>query len=145
MNCKKHRESTNKLLRIIPPQVTRPGYSLTFSSVLILTQPGEGNSYLTGRGRRTLPVRVLIPKNLITLKFNISFFIEALDEFSTRQVKSLITKIVLETSILSLNIAQFLIRYIIQIEKVITTSLNNLTKGLLSLLIKERRSSLLEK
>jgi len=37
------------------------------------------------------------------LKSNISFFIEALDEFSTRQVKSLITKIALETSILSLN------------------------------------------
>ena len=32
--------------------------------MLILTQPGEGNSHLTGRGRRTLPVRVLIPKKL---------------------------------------------------------------------------------
>ena len=56
--------------------------------MLILTQPGEGNSHLTGRGRRTLPVRVLIPKNFNTLKSNISFFIEALDELPTRQVKS---------------------------------------------------------
>jgi len=75
--------------------------SLAAPSMLILTQPGEENSHLTGKGRRTLPVRVLIPKNLITLKFNISFFIEVLDEFPTRQVKSLITKIALETSILS--------------------------------------------
>jgi len=97
--------------------------------MLILTQPGEGNSHLTGRGRRTLPLQVLIPKNLITLKSNISFFIEALDEFPTRQVKSLIIEI----------------RHIIQIEKVITTSSINLTKGLPSLLIKERRSSLLKK
>ena len=58
--------------------------------MLILTQLGEGNSHLTGRRRRTLPVRILIPKNLITLKSNISFFIETLNEFPTRQVKSLI-------------------------------------------------------
>ena len=69
--------------------------------MLILSQPGEGNSHLTGRGQRTLPVRVLMLKNLITLKSNISFFIEALDEFLTRQVKSLITEITLKTSILS--------------------------------------------
>ena len=73
---------------------------LAAPSMLILTQSGEGNSHLTGRGRRTLPLRVLIPKNLITLKSNISFFIEALDEFTTRQVKSLIIEIALETSIL---------------------------------------------
>jgi len=30
--------------------------------MLILIQPGEGNSHLTGGGRRTLPVRVLILK-----------------------------------------------------------------------------------
>ena len=65
--------------------------------MLILTQPGEENSHLTGRGRRTLPLSVLIPKNLIMLKSNISFFIEALDEFPTTQVKSLITEIALET------------------------------------------------
>ena len=72
--------------------------------MLILTQPSEGNSHLTGRGciTLTLPVRVLIPKNLIMLlKSNISFFIKALDKFPTRQVKSLITEIALETSILS--------------------------------------------
>ena len=40
-------------------------------------------------------------KKLITLKSYISFFIEALDEFPTRQVKYLITEIALETSILS--------------------------------------------
>jgi len=68
--------------------------------MLILTQSGEGNSHLTGRGRRTLPVRVLLQKNLSMLKSNISFFIEALNELPTRQVKSLITKIALETSIL---------------------------------------------
>jgi len=68
--------------------------------MFILTQPGERNSHITGRGRRTLLVRVLIPKNLRTLKSNISFFIEALDEFPTRQVKSLIIEIPLETSIL---------------------------------------------
>jgi len=104
MNFKKCRERTNKLPilpRKIPPQVARPGYPLAAPSVLILTQPSEGKSNLTERGRRTLPVRVLIPKNLISLKCNISFFIEALDEFPTRQVKSLITEIALETSILS--------------------------------------------
>ena len=69
--------------------------------MLILTQPGEGNSHLTERGHKTLLVRVLIPKNLITLKFIISLFIEALDDFPTRQVKSLITEIAIETSILS--------------------------------------------
>ena len=67
--------------------------------MLILTQLGEENSHLTGRERRTFRLRVLIPKNLIMLKSNISFFIETLDEFPTRQVKSLITEIVLETSI----------------------------------------------
>jgi len=35
------------------------------------------------------------------LKSNISFFIEALDEFLTGQVKSLIAEIALETLILS--------------------------------------------
>jgi len=69
--------------------------------VLILTQFGGGNSYLTEKGRKTLLLRVLIPKNIFTLKSNISFFMEVLDEFSTRQIKSLITEIALETSILS--------------------------------------------
>ena len=71
--------------------------------MLILSKPSEENSHITGRGRRTLPVRVLIQKrkNLITLKFNISFFIEVLDELPTKQVKSLIIEIVQETSILS--------------------------------------------
>jgi len=104
MNFKKCRKSTNKLPilpRKIVSQVARPGYLLAAPSVLILTQLGEGNSHLTGRGRRNLPVRVLIPKNLITLKSYTSFFIEALDEFPTRQVKSLIPEIALETSILS--------------------------------------------
>jgi len=52
----------------IPPQVARPGYPLAAPSMLILTQPGEGNSHLSGKGRRTLPLRVLIPKNLSMLK-----------------------------------------------------------------------------
>jgi len=86
LNFKKCKESTNKLPREIPPQVARPGYPLAALSVLILTQLGEGNSLLTGRGQRTLPVRVLISNNLITLKSNISFFLEALDEFLTREV-----------------------------------------------------------
>ena len=76
---------------------------LSAPSVLVLTQHGEENSYLTGRRRRTLPLWVLIPKNLITLKSNISFFVETFDEFPTRQVKYLITEIVLEISILSWN------------------------------------------
>ena len=62
--------------------------------MLILTQSGEGNSHLIGSGRRTLPLRVLIPKNLITLKSNISFFIEDLDEFPIKHVRSLMTEIV---------------------------------------------------
>ena len=104
LNFKKRKESTNKLPHTptkIPPQVARSGYSLAVPLVLILTQPGEGNSHLTGRERRILPLRVLIAKNLITLKSNISFFIEALDEFLIRQVKTLIIKIALEISILS--------------------------------------------
>jgi len=95
LNFKKRRKNSNKfpiLPRKIPPQVAKPGYPLAAPSMLILTQPGEGNSHLIGRGRRTLPVRVLIPKNLSTLKLNISFFIEALDELPTGQVKSLIPK-----------------------------------------------------
>jgi len=53
LNFKKHRESINKLPilpRKIPPQVAKPGYPLAAPSMLILTQPGEGNSHLTGRG-----------------------------------------------------------------------------------------------
>jgi len=74
---------------------------LATPSVLILTQPDKRNSHLTRRRRRTLSLQVLIPKSLITLKSNISFFMGTLDEFSTRQVKSLMTEIALETSILS--------------------------------------------
>jgi len=55
--------------------------------MLILTQSGERNTHLTGRGRIILLVLVLIPK--------------ALNELPTRQVKSLITKIALKTLILS--------------------------------------------
>jgi len=77
----------------IPPQVARPGYPLASPSVLILTYPDEGNSHLAGRGRKSLPIQVLIPKNIMTLKYNISFFIQTLDGFSTRQVKSLTTEI----------------------------------------------------
>ena len=78
-----------------------PGYSLAVPSVLILTLLGEGNSYLTGRGWITLPIRVLIQKNLIMLQSKISFFIKALEKFPTGQVKYLVTEIALETSILS--------------------------------------------
>ena len=58
--------------------------------MLILTQSSEGKSHLTGRGQRTLLLRVLIPKNLITFKSSISFFIETLDEFLNRQVKLIV-------------------------------------------------------
>jgi len=101
LDFKKRKENTNILPQKIPPQIARPGYPLAAPSVLILTQPGEGNSHLTERGQRILPLRVLIPKSLITLKSNISFFIETLDEFPIRQIKSLITEIVLETLVLS--------------------------------------------
>jgi len=74
----------------------------------------------------------------MTLKSNISFFVEALDEFPI-EVKFLITEIALETSILSWYLAQFLIRHIIQIEKLITVNLRNLTKWLASLLIKIKK------
>jgi len=80
----------------IPPQVARPGEPLTTPSVLLLTQPSEGNSHQAGRGCITLPLRVLIPKNLSTLKSNISFLIELLDKFLTRQVRSLMNEIALE-------------------------------------------------
>jgi len=107
LNFKKRRESTNKLLHT-PTENTstsnKTRIPLKAPSVLILTQLGKGNSYLTRRERRTLSLWVLIPKNLITLKPNISFFVEALDKFLTRQVKSLITEIALETSILSWNL-----------------------------------------
>ena len=104
LNFKKRKENTNKLPHTPIKNISTSSKTkipLAAPSVLILTLPGEENSHLTRRGRRTLPLRVLIPKNLITLKSNISFFIEALDEFSTRQVKSLITVIALEASILS--------------------------------------------
>ena len=87
LNFKKCRESTNKLLHTPTKNTSissKTRYPLASPSMLILTQPGEGNSHLTGKGRRTLPLQVLIPKNLITLKSSISFFIEALDEFPTR-------------------------------------------------------------
>ena len=104
LNFKKRRENTNKLPHT-PTKNTSTSSKTRIhpisSSVLILTQFGGGNSYLTEKGRKTLLLRVLIPKNIFTLKSNISFFIEVLDEFSTRQIKSLITEIALETSILS--------------------------------------------
>ena len=88
LNFKEHRESSNKFPHT-PKENTstssKTRISLTVPSMLILTHPDEENSHLTGRGRRTLLVRVLIPKNLITLKF----FIEALDKLPTRQFKSL--------------------------------------------------------
>ena len=89
LNFKKLRESTNKLPHT-PTENTstsnKTRIPLTAPSVLILTQSGEENSHLTGRGQRTLPLRILIPKKLITMKSNISFFIETLDEFPTRQL-----------------------------------------------------------
>jgi len=69
--------------------------------VFILTQPGEENSHLTGKGDITLPLRVLIPKKLSTLKSNILFHIKLLDELPTRQVRSLMTVMALKTSILT--------------------------------------------
>ena len=98
LNFKKRRENTNKLSHTPTENTSTSSKTMippSNPSVLILTQPGEGNSHLTERERRILPLRVLIPKNLITLKFNILFFIEVLDEFPTRQVKTLITEIVL--------------------------------------------------
>jgi len=59
LNFKKRRKTPiNSLIlpQEIPPQVARPKYPLAALSVLILTPPGEGNSHLTGRGRRPLPV-----------------------------------------------------------------------------------------
>jgi len=104
LNFKKRRKRTNKFFHTPTENTSTSSKSripLSAPSMLILTQPGEGNSHLTGIGRRTLPLRVLISKNLIMLKFNISLFIEAFDEFPIRQVKSLITEIALEISILS--------------------------------------------
>jgi len=82
LNFKKRREGSNKFPHTPTEKVERPRYPLAASSVLILTQPSEGNSHLTGEGQRTLPIQVFIPKNLITPKSNTPFFIEALDEFS---------------------------------------------------------------
>jgi len=78
--------------------------TLATPSVFILTQPREKNSHLIGRGDSTLPLRVLIPKNLSTLKSNISFHIELLDEIPTRQVRSLTSEMALKTSILTYSI-----------------------------------------
>ena len=63
-------------------------------------QPAGRRPQLTGEVvHEDVPVNRT--EHLITLKSNISFFIEALDEFLTKQVKSLITEIVLKISILS--------------------------------------------
>jgi len=51
MNFKKRRKSSNILPRKITPQVTRSGYLLAAPSMLILTQPDEGNSRLTDHKR----------------------------------------------------------------------------------------------
>jgi len=103
LNFKKHNENTNKLPYTPTKNISTSSKTkipLADPSVLILTQSGKENFHLTGRGRRTLPLQVLIPKNLIMLKSNISFFIKVLDEFPTKQVKSLIIEIVIKTSIL---------------------------------------------
>jgi len=104
LNFKKRKESTNKFFHTPAENSSTSSKTripLAAPSVLILTHPSEGNSHLTGREQRILPLRVLIPKNLIMFISNISFFIETLDEFPTRQVKSLIIEIALETLILS--------------------------------------------
>ena len=64
-NAKKTSINSFILPRKIFAQVVRSWYLLAVPSVLILTEPGEGNSHIKGRGRKTLPLRVLIPK-----KFN---------------------------------------------------------------------------
>ena len=86
LNFKKHRKSSNKFSHTPTESTftsTKTKISHSSPLVLILTQPSEGNSHLTGRGCKTLPARVLISKKLSTLKSNISFFIKALDELST--------------------------------------------------------------
>ena len=70
LNFKKRKESSSKFPHT-PTKNTSTSSKTRISPssplMLILTQPGERNSHLTGRERRTLPERVLIPKNLITL------------------------------------------------------------------------------
>jgi len=70
LNLKKRSKSTNKFSHTPTKNTSTSSKTripLAASLVLILTQPGEGNSHLTSRGRRTLPKKNLIPKNLITL------------------------------------------------------------------------------
>jgi len=66
LNFKKRRESTNKLSHT-PTENTstssKTRIPLAALSMLILTESSEGNSRLTGRGQRTLPLRVVIPNN----------------------------------------------------------------------------------
>ena len=57
MNFKKRRESTNKFSHTLTENTSTSSKNripLVASSVLILTQPIEGNSYVIGKGRRTL-------------------------------------------------------------------------------------------
>ena len=58
-NFKKCKENTNKLFHTSTKNTstsTNTRIPLTAPLVLILTQPGEGNSHLTRRGRKTLPL-----------------------------------------------------------------------------------------
>jgi len=53
LNIKESRETINKLPiipRKIPLQAAGPGEPLAAPSILILSQPSEGNCHLTGRG-----------------------------------------------------------------------------------------------
>ena len=67
LNFKRRRENTYKLSHI-PTENTSSSSKikipLTAPLMLILTKPGEGNSNLTRRGQRNLPLRVLIKKNI---------------------------------------------------------------------------------
>ena len=64
LNFKKCKKSSNKFSHNPTKNTStssKTKISLTAPLVFILTQPGEGNSHLIGRGQRTLLVRVLIP------------------------------------------------------------------------------------
>ena len=67
LNFKKRWKSTNKFSHT-PTKNTYTSSKiripLAIPSVLILTQPDEGNSRLTGREQRTFSLRVLLPKKL---------------------------------------------------------------------------------
>jgi len=93
LNFKKRRENTDKLSHTPTKNTSTSSKTRIFSSspINVNFNPAWWRELPFNRKRwRTLPVRILIPKNLIMLKSNISFFIETLDGFPIRQVKSLI-------------------------------------------------------